>query len=96
MNTTKVPEPIMRERYFRNGDGSHVTLSVPARGDRFDIGTGEVDFARIIGGVRYDTVRATLVADRSGLDKIDPYELRRLYRAGHVNLLRITMRPSFD
>lgn len=33
MNAIKVPEPIMREGYIRNGDGSHLTLSVPARGD---------------------------------------------------------------
>lgn len=83
MNTIKVPEPIMREGYIRNGDGSHVTLSVPARGDHFNLSTGEVTVARVIGGVRYDTVRATLIAGKSGLDEICHYELRRLYRASH-------------
>jgi len=83
MNTTKVPEPIMRERYIRNGDGSHVTLSVPARGDHFNLSTGEVTVARVIGGVRYDTVRATLIAGKGGLDEICHYELWRLYRASH-------------
>lgn len=83
MNTIKVPEPIMREGYICNSDGSHVTLSVPARGDHFNLSTGEVTVARVCGGVRYDTVRATLIAGKSGLDEICHYELRRLYRASH-------------
>lgn len=56
MNTIKVPEPIMREEYTRNGDRSHVTLGARARGDHFNLSTGEVTVARVIGGVRYDTV----------------------------------------
>lgn len=83
MNTTKVPEPIIREAYRRNSDGSHVSMSVPARGDHFNLSTGEVNVARIIAGVRYDTVRATLVAGKSGIDDVGNYELRRLYRAAH-------------
>jgi hypothetical protein len=42
MNTTKVPQPIMREEYVRNGDGSHVTVSAPSSGDHFNLSTGEV------------------------------------------------------
>lgn len=83
MNTTKAPAPILREVYVRHADGAHVTLGVPTRGDHFNLSTGEVSVARVIGGVRYDTVRAQLIAGKSGLDEICRYELRRLYRATH-------------
>ena len=96
MNTIKVPEPIMREEYIRNGDGSHVTLGAPVRGDHFNLSTGEVTVARVIGGVRYDTVRATLIAGKSGFDEIGNYELRRLYRATHGGYFLVRMDWSDD
>jgi hypothetical protein len=34
---TKAPEPIINEKYLRNGDGSHLTVGSPFRGDRFDL-----------------------------------------------------------
>ena len=94
MNTT--PKPIIRESHIRNSDGSPVKLTVPSRGDHFDISTGEVSVARIIGGVRYDTVRATLIVAKSGLDAIGTYEMRRLYRATHGAYFLLHMDWSID
>jgi len=89
---TKVPEPIVNDEYLRNGDGSHVTVSSPFRGDHFNLSTGECSVARVIGGVRYDTVRATLIASVGMVDKDTlEYGLKRLYRAtyGAYFLLRM-------
>src|SRR5450755_961502 len=80
----KIPEPIINDHRLRNGDGSHVTVGVPFRGDHFDLTTGECTVARVIGGVRYDTVRATLIASACAVDEdTGDYRLKRLYRASH-------------
>lgn len=92
MNTIKVPEPIMREEYTRNGGGSHVTLGAPARGDHFNLNTGEVTVARVIGGVRYDTVRATLTREpvkAKGLSR-DSQSRHRCTKSVFIHIIQLS------
>ena len=97
MNTiqTKVPKPIINEYYLRNGNGSHMTVGIPYRGDHFNLSTGECSVARVIGGVRYDTVRAALIASMSAIDEdTGTYRVKRLYRSMHGAYFVLNMQWS--
>lgn len=92
---TRVPEPIINEHYPRNLNGNHMTVGIPFRGDHFNLSTGECCVARVIGGIRYDTVRATLIAGVSSVDEdTGAYRLKRLYRATHGNYFVLDMQWS--
>ena len=89
---TGVSEPIITECYLRHSDGRHVTVDIPYRGDHFNLSTGECRVARIIGGIRYDTSRATLIAGTGMLDEdTGAYWLKRLYRATHGAYFELRM-----
>lgn len=84
MNTieSQVPEPIVHETRLRRGDGSDFVIVRPRMGDKFNLSTGEVHVARVIGGVRYDTGQAALVFGYGEFHGYFCYRLFRLYRTG--------------
>jgi hypothetical protein len=93
----KAPDPIVNENYLRNGDGSHLTVGSPFRGDHFDLSTGECNVARVIAGIRYDTAQATLIASKGTIDEdACNYRLNRLYRASHGAFFLLTMEWSHE
>lgn len=49
-----------RERYIRTSAGGPMTLGLHSRGDRFDISSGKVAVARVIGWVRHGIVTRCL------------------------------------
>ncbi|MHB8474603.1 MAG: hypothetical protein ACYDC8_17525 [Gammaproteobacteria bacterium] len=92
-----VPNPIINDHRLRNGDGSHVTVSAPYKGDHFDLTTGDITVARVIGGKRYDTAQATLIASEGVVDTdTGGYRLKRLYRANHGGYFTVRMEWEND
>jgi hypothetical protein len=82
MNTIErqIPKPIVHESRIRRGDGSDFTILRARMGDSFNLSTGEVRVARIIGGIRYDTTQADLVFGYGDFHGYCCYRLYRLYR----------------
>lgn len=81
MNTTTIPEPIVRETRVQYLDGEDMCIDDPRHRDTCNLGTGEVHVARMIGGVVYDTAKADLVVGVGEYFGATCYALSRLYRS---------------
>lgn len=80
MNTTNIPASIVCETRVSKLEGGEICIADPRHGDYYNLSTGEVRVARMIGGVRYDTADASLVYG-AGEYFGGCYALSRLYRA---------------
>lgn len=95
MNTI-IPEPIQAETRLQRLDGSDVIVDVPDFGDSYNLGTGEVTVARMIGGIRYDTTTASLVAGIGEYFGFRRYALSRVYRTADGRFFQLKMVWSED
>jgi hypothetical protein len=81
---TEFPPPIVNDVYLPASTGEQ-ERTLPERGTRLNLVTGEYRIAELIRGVLYDTERSTLVASVTSIDAANGLNLRRLYRteSGH-------------
>lgn len=93
---TNTPEPIRAETRLQYLDGSDVIVDVPEFGDSYNLGTGEVTVARMIGGIRYDTTTASLVAGIGEYFGFHRYALSRVYRTADGGFFQVKMMWSED
>lgn len=93
---TNIPESIQAETRLQNLDGSDVIVDVPEFGDSYNLGTGEVTVARMIGGIRYDTTAASLVAGIGEYFGFHRYALSRVYRTADGRFFQVKMVWSED
>ena len=93
---TNITEPIRAETRLQSLDGSDVIVDVPELGDSYNLGTGEVTVARMIGGIRYDTTTASLVAGIGEYFGFHRYALSRVYRTADGRFFQVKMVWSED
>jgi hypothetical protein len=96
MNTIAIPAPIIRECRVSLIDGTEINIKKPPQGDSYNLSTGEVSVARVIGGIRYDTVRASLVVGAGEFYGYCSYKLCRLYRTADGKFFTAQMQWSSD
>ena len=93
---TKIPESIQAETRLQRLDGSDVIVDVAEFGDSYNLGTGEVTAARMIGGIRYDITTASLVAGIGEYFGFHRYALSRVYRTADGRFFQLKMVWSED
>ena len=96
MNTTKLLAPIVCETRVRVLDGEDLCIKNHRHGDTYNLTTGEVHVARMIGGVRYDTTNASLVVGFGEYFGYCCYTLSRLYRTNDGKFFLLQMQWAAD
>lgn len=98
MNTIErqIPKPVVRESRIRRGDASDFIIVHARMGDSFNLSTGEVRVARIIGGIRYDTTQADLVFGYGEFHGYCCYRLFRLYRTSAGRFFWLSLQWAED
>jgi hypothetical protein len=96
MSTTNMPAPIVCETRVSELEGGDLCISNPRHDDSYNLTTGEVHVARMIGGVRYDTTNASLVVGFGEYFGLSCYMLSRLYRTNDGKFFQLQMRWAGD
>lgn len=88
MNNT-TPEPYVRETRVQRIDGTDIQPTLDKAGDAWNLSTGEVAVARVVGGIRYDTANAELIIGVGEYFGSGAYAAFRLYRTDSGRFFRL-------
>jgi len=91
MNTANIPAPISYETRVRTINDEEIHLPGSRAGDTCNLSTGEVNVARMVDGVRYDTAHATLIIGAGEYFGNGSYGLCRLYRTDDGKFFHLLM-----
>jgi hypothetical protein len=91
-----MPAPIVCETRVSELEGGDLFIKNPRHGDTYNLTTGEVHVARMIGGVRYDTATATLIVGVGEYFGLSCYLLSRLYRTNDGKFFQLQMQWAGD